>query len=338
MRPIQYIQLASSTLLITLLAGCQTLIPLDLGDNTPRIVINAVATEQQGIDISLSESKPTGVASPSTNVYYPYDHPDCPYRMTLQVNDQLIPLSEVAQYKPQTGDRIAVSVEKPGLKAASAVTTVPAQPKLGTVEVKTLDKSRRNNASNVNLQKGQYLEVQNYELSIPLQGITKDSYYRIIVERQAVMRGEGIQPEEYRWFQEQLQDPSLAKFSSGDLIFESANAYPMNLLAGSNVSTSDYTLRTTLTFATRVCNADGSTDETQTTNAVSDYVALRVTVYAITGDLYHYWQTVTSDRYNSVSETGLTEPILIYNNIHDGLGILGSMAAAQRQDLQIVTH
>ncbi len=338
MRPIQYIQLASSTLLITLLAGCQTLIPLDLGDNTPRIVINAVATEQQGIDISLSESKPTGVASPSTNVYYPYDHPDCPYRMTLQVNDQLVPLSEVAQYKPQTGDRIAVSVEKPGLKAASAVTTVPAQPKLGTVEVKTLDKSRRNNASNVNLQKGQYLEVQNYELSIPLQGITKDSYYRIIVERQAVMRGEGIQPEEYRWFQEQMQDPSLAKFSSGDLIFESANAYPMNLLAGSNVSTSDYTLRTTLTFATRVCNADGSTDETQTTNAVSDYVALRVTVYAITGDLYHYWQTVTSDRYNSVSETGLTEPILIYNNIHDGLGILGSMAAAQRQDLQIVTH
>ena len=338
MRPIQYIQLASSTLLITLLAGCQTLIPLDLGDNTPRIVINAVATEQQGIDISLSESKPTGVASPSTNVYYPYDHPDCPYRMTLQVNDQLVPLSEVAQYKPQTGDRIAVSVEKPGLKAASAVTTVPAQPKLGTVEVKTLDKSRRNNASNVNLQKGQYLEVQNYELSIPLQGITKDSYYRIIVERQAVMRGEGIQPEEYRWFQEQMQDPSLAKFSSGDLIFESANAYPMNLLAGSNVSTSDYTLRTTLTFATRVCNADGSTDETQTTNAVSDYVALRVTVYAITGDLYHYWQTVTSDRYNSVSETGLTEPILIYNNIHDGLGILGSMAASQRQDLQIVTH
>ena len=338
MRPIQYVQLASSTLLITLLAGCQTLIPLDLGDNTPRIVINAVATEQQGIDISLSESKPTGVASPSTNVYYPYDHPDCPYRMTLQVNDQLVPLSEVAQYKPQTGDRIAVSVEKPGLKAASAVTTVPAQPKLGTVEVKTLDKSRRNNASNVNLQKGQYLEVQNYELSIPLQGITKDSYYRIIVERQAVMRGEVIQPEEYRWFQEQMQDPSLAKFSSGDLIFESANAYPMNLLAGSNVSTSDYTLRTTLTFATRVCNADGSTDETQTTNAVSDYVALRVTVYAITGDLYHYWQTVTSDRYNSMSETGLSEPILIYNNIHDGLGILGSMAATQRQDLQIVTH
>lgn len=338
MRPIQYIQLASSALLITLLAGCQTLIPLDLGDNTPRIVINAVATEQQGIDISLSESKPTGVASPSTNVYYPYDHPDCPYRMTLQVNDQLVPLDEVAQYKPQTGDRIAISVEKPGLKAASAVSTVPAQPKLGTVEVKTLDKSRRNNASNVNLQKGQYLEVQNYELSIPLQGITKDSYYRIIVERQAVMRGEGIQPEEYRWFQEQMQDPSLAKFSSGDLIFESANAYPMNLLAGSNVSTSDYTLRTTLTFATRVCNADGSTDETQTTDAVSDYVALRVTVYAITGDLYHYWQTVTSDRYNSVSETGLTEPILIYNNIHDGLGILGSMAAAQRQDFKIVTH
>ena len=338
MRPIQYIQLASSTLLITLLAGCQTLIPLDLGDNTPRIVINAVATEQQGIDISLSESKPTGVASPSTNVYYPYDHPDCPYRMTLQVNDQLVPLSEVAQYKPQTGDRIAVSVEKPGLKAASAVTTVPAQPKLGTVEVKTLDKSRRNNASNVNLQKGQYLEVQNYELSIPLQGITKDSYYRIIVERQAVMRGEGIQPEEYRWFQEQMLDPSLAKFSSGDLIFESANAYPMNLLAGSNVSTSDYTLRTTLSFATRVCNADGSTDEAQTTSDVSDYVALRVTVYTITSDLYHYWQTVTSDRYNSMSETGLTEPILIYNNIQDGLGILGSMAAAQPQDLKIVTH
>lgn len=262
--------------------------------------------------------------------------------MTLRVNDQLIPLSEVAQYKPQTGDRIAISVEKPGLKAASAVTTVPAQPLLGAVEVKMLDKSRRtsrvSNASNVNLQKGQYLEVQNYELSIPLQGITKDSYYRIIVERQAVMRGEGIQPEEYRWFQEQMQDPSLAKFSSGDLIFESANAYPMNLLAGSNVSTSDYTLTTTLSFATRVCNADGSTDETQTTDAVSDYVALRVTVYAITGDLYHYWQTVTSDRYNSMSETGLSEPILIYNNIHDGLGILGSMAASQRQDLQIVTH
>ena len=127
MRLIQYIQLASSALLITLLAGCQTLIPLDLGDNTPRIVINAVATEQQGIDISLSESKPTGVASPSTNVYYPYDHPDCPYRMTLKVNDQLVPLSEVAQYKPQTGDRIAISVEKPGLKVASAVTTVPAR-------------------------------------------------------------------------------------------------------------------------------------------------------------------------------------------------------------------
>ena len=335
MRPIQYIQLASSALLITLLAGCQTLIPLDLGDNTPRIVINAVATEQQGIGISLSESKPTGVASPSTNVYYPYDHPDCPYRMTLKVND-------VAQYKPQTGDRIAISVEKPGLKVASAVTTVPAQPKLGAVEVKTLDKSRRtswvSNASNVRLQKGQYLEVQDYALSIPLQGITKDSYYRIIVERQAVMRGEGIQPEGYRWYQEQLQDPSLAKFSSGDLIFESANAYPMNLLAGSNVSTSDYTLRTTLSFATRVCNADGSTDEAETTSNVSNYVALRVTVYAITGDIYHYWQTVTTDRYNSMSETGLSEPILIYNNIHDGLGILGSMAASQRQDLQIVTH
>ena len=342
MRPIQYIQLASSALLITLLTACQTTIPLDLGDNTPRIVINAIATAQQGIDISLSQSKPTGVASPKVEVNYNYDHPDCPYRMTLQVNDQLVPLSEVAQYKPQTGDRIAISVEKPGLKAASAVTTVPAQPQLGTVEVKTLDKSRRtsrvSNASDVNLQKGQYLEVQNYELSIPLQGIAKDSYYRIIVERQAVMRGEGIQPEGYRWYQEQLQDPSLAQFNSSDLIFESANNYPMNLLAGSNVSTSDYTLRTSLTFATRVCNADGSTDEAQTTNAISDYVALRVTVYAITDDLYHYWQTVTSDRYNSVSETGLTEPILIYNNIHDGLGILGSMAATQRQDFKIVTH
>ncbi|WP_281674048.1 DUF4249 domain-containing protein [Porphyromonas asaccharolytica] len=342
MRPIQYIQLASSALLITLLAACRTTVPLDLGDNTPRIVINAVATEQQGIDISLSESKPTGVAAPSTNVYYPYYHPDCPYRMTLKVNDQLVPLSEVTQYKPQMGDRIAISVEKSGLKAASAVTTVPAQPTIGAVEVKTLDKNRRttwvSNASNVRLQKGQYLELQNYELSIPLQGITKDSYYRIIVERQAVMRGEGIKPEEYRWSQEQMLDPSLAKFSSGDLIFESANAYPMNLLAGSNVSTSDYTLRTTLSFATRVCNADGSTDEAQTTSDVSDYVALRVTVYAITSDLYHYWQTVTSDRYNSMSETGLTEPILIYNNIQDGLGILGSMAAAQRQDLKIVTH
>lgn len=342
MRPIQYIQLASSALLITLLASCRTTIPLDLGDNTPRIVINAVATEQQGIDISLSESKPTGVSSSTTNVYYPYYHPDCPYRMTLRVNDQLIPINEVAQYRPQTGDRIAILVEKPGLKAASATTTVPTQPTVGTVEVKTLDKSRRtswvSNASNVKLQKGQYLEVQNYELSVPLQGITKDSYYRIIVERQAVMRGEGIQPEEYRWFQEQLQDPSLAKFSSGDLIFESANAYPMNLLAGSNVSTSDYTLRTTLSFATKVCNADGSTDETQTTSEVSDYVALRITVYAITGDLYHYWQTVTSDRYNGMSETGLSEPILIYNNIHDGLGILGSMAASQRQDLKVVTR
>ena len=112
----------------------------------------------------------------------------------------------------------------------------------------------------------------------------------------------------------------------------------MNLLAGSNVSTSDYTLRTTLSFATRVCNSDGSTDEAETTSNVSNYVALRVTVYAITGDLYHYWQTVTSDRYNSVSETGLTEPILIYNNIHDGLGILGSMAATQRQNFKIVTH
>ena len=141
MRPIQYIQLASSALLITILAGCQKLIPLDLGDNTPRIVINAVATEQQGIDISLSESKPTGVASSSTNVYYPYDHPDCPYRMTLKINDQLVPLNEVAQYKPHTGDRIAISVEKPGLKAASAVTTLAAMPTLGTVEVKTLDKS-----------------------------------------------------------------------------------------------------------------------------------------------------------------------------------------------------
>ncbi|WP_025883375.1 DUF4249 domain-containing protein [Porphyromonas uenonis] len=342
MRPIQYIQLASSALLITLLASCRTTIPLDLGDNTPRIVINAVATEQQGIDISLSESKPTGVSSSTTNVYYPYYHPDCPYRMTFRVNDQLIPINEVAQYKPQTGDRIAISVEKPGLKTASATTTVPTQPTVGTVEVKTLDKSRRtswvSNASNVKLQKGQYLEVQNYELSVPLQGITKDGFYRIIVERQAVMRGEGIQPEEYRWFQEQLQDPSLAKFSSGDLIFESAKAYPMNLLAGSNVSTSDYTLRTTLSFATKVCNADGSTDEAQTTSEVSDYVALRVTVYAITGDLYHYWQTVTSDRYNGMSETGLSEPILIYNNIHDGLGILGSMAASQRQDLKVVTR
>ena len=241
MRPIQYIQLASSALLITLLASCRTTIPLDLGDNTPRIVINAVATEQQGIDISLSESKPTGVSSSTTNVYYPYYHPDCPYRMTLRVNDQLIPINEVAQYKPQTGDRIAILVEKPGLKAASATTTVPTQPTVGTVEVKTLDKSRRtswvSNAPNVKLQKGQYLEVQNYELSVPLQGITKDGFYRIIVERHAVMRGEDIQPEEYRWFQEQLQDPSLAKFSSGDLIFESANAYPMNLLARSGSPT-----------------------------------------------------------------------------------------------------
>ena len=71
-------------------------------------------------------------------------------------------------------------------------------------------------------------------------------------------------------------------------------------------------------------------DEAQTTSDVSDYVALRVTVYAITSDLYHYWQTVTSDRYNSMSETGLTEPILIYNNIHDGLGILGSMAGIRQ--------
>ena len=125
MRPIQYIQLASSVLLITFLTACQTTIPLDLGDNTPRIVINAVATEQQGIDISLSESKPTGVASPSTNVYYPYDHPDCPYRMTLKVNDQLIPLNEVAQYKPQTGDRIAISVEKP---ITTAIVPGPAMP------------------------------------------------------------------------------------------------------------------------------------------------------------------------------------------------------------------
>ena len=65
---------------------------------------------------------------------------------------------------------------------------------------------------------------------------------------------------------------------------------------------------------------------------------MRITVYAITGDLYHYWQTVTSDRYNGMSETGLSEPILIYNNIHDGLGILGSMAASQRQDLKVVTR
>ena len=342
MRPIQYIQLASGTLLITLLTACQTTIPLDLGDNTPRIVINAIATAQQGIDISLSQSKPTGVASPKVEVNYNYDHPDCPYRMTLQVNDQLVPLREVAQYKPQTGDRIAISVKKPGLKVASAVTIVPAQPKLGAVEVKTLDKSRRtswvSNASNVRLQKGQYLEVQNYELSIPLQGITKDSYYRIIVEHQPVMRGEGIQPEGYRWTQEQMQDPSLAKFSSGDFIFESSRGRAMNLLAGSNASASDCTLKTTLPFATRVCNADGSTDDERTAKGISEYVALRVTVYAITGDLYHYWQTVTSDRYNSMSETSLSEPILIYNNIHDGLGILGSMATSLRQDLKIITR
>ncbi|WP_462136573.1 DUF4249 domain-containing protein [Porphyromonas uenonis] len=343
MRPIQYIQLASSALLITLLTACQTTIPLDLGDNTPRIVINAIATAQQGIDISLSQSKPTGVASPKVEVNYNYDHPDCPYRITLQVNDQLVPISEVKQYKPQAGDRIAISVEKAGLKTASATTTVPAQPTVGVIAVKKLDKTHRapyayNMPGRIDMPDGRYVEVQDYELSIPLQGITKDSYYRIIVEKQAVMRGEGIQQEKYRWTQEQMQDPSLAKFSSGDFIFESSRGRAMNLLAGSNVSASDCTLKTTLPFATRVCNADGSTDEAETTSNVSDYVALRVTVYAITGDLYHYWQTVTSDRYNSMSETGLTEPILIYNNIQDGLGILGSMAAAQRQDLKIVTH
>ena len=39
-----------------------------------------------------------------------------------------------------------------------------------------------------------------------------------------------------------------------------------------------------------------------------------------------------------MSETSLSEPILIYNNIHDGLGILGSMATSLRQDLKIITR
>ena len=169
MRPIQYIQLASSALLITLLTACQTTIPLDLGDNTPRIVINAIATAQQGIDISLSQSKPTGVASPKVEVNYQYDHPDCPYRMTLQVNDQLVPISEVKQYKPQAGDRIAISVEKARLKTASATTTVPAQPTVGVIAVKKLDKTHRapyayNMPGRIDMPDGRYVEVQDLSL------------------------------------------------------------------------------------------------------------------------------------------------------------------------------
>lgn len=343
MRPIQYIQLASSALLITLLTACQTTIPLDLGDNTPRIVINAIATVQQGIDISLSQSKPTGVASPRVEVNYQYDHPDYPYRMTLQVNDQLVPISEVKQYKPQAGDRIAISVEKAGLKTASATTTVPAQPTVGIIAVKKLDKTHRapyayNMPGRIDMPDGRYVEVQDYELSIPLQGITKDSYYRIIAEEQAVDPEREFQESPYAWSQEKIDDPRMTQFGNGDLIFESRRGRAMNLLAGSNVSASDCTLKTTLSFATKVCKADGSTDDERTAKGISEYVALRVTVYAITGDLYHYWQTVTSDRYNSMSETGLSEPILIYNNIHDGLGILGSMAASQRQDLKVKTR
>lgn len=185
---------------------------------------------------------------------------------------------------------------------------------------------------------GRYVEVQDYELSIPLQGITKDSYYRIIVEKQAVDPEREFQESPYAWSQEKIDDPRMTQFGNGDLIFESSRGRVMNLLAGSNVSASDCTLKTTLSFATRVCKADGSTDDERTAKGISEYVALRVTVYAITGDLYHYWQTVTAKRYNGLGNTGISEPNLIYNNIHDGLGILGSMATSLRQDLKIITR
>lgn len=336
MRPIQYTQLAITALLISLLASCQTTVPLDLGDNTPRLVINAVATTQEQIAISLSESKPTGVDGPNTHIYYDYDHPNCPYKMTLHVNDKLIPIPEIASYKPLPGDRIAISVEKTGLKTASAVTTVPGGPSVGEITVKKQGEPHRGsyapNALGLYLESGQYLELQDYQLAIPILGATKDAYYRILVERQTVRPGESIRQDEYAWYQEQLQDPLLAQFASGDIFFESSNSIPMNLLAGANLPSSDYTVTSTLSLATKVLNKDGSVDDGPKTQTIADQLALRITVYAITADLYHYWQTSTSARYNNMGSLGLSEPILIYNNIQDGLGILGSMTASE------VTH
>ncbi len=342
MTRINYIQLAYSILCLSFLLACQTTQPLDLGDKTPRIVINALATNEQKMLISLSESIPTGVSSPTKKVYYPYDHPNCPYKAVLKVNGRQIPLSAVADYRPHPKDQIDIQVSKSGLTTAYATTIIPTRPTVGSITAKksgaSYDAKYAINALGAQLQQGQSLKLEEFEISIPLQNAQKADYYRIVLEVKPIFHGGALHPDNQGWYQVEFKNQLLAQFSKGDLFGEYGSSHPMNLLAGSVLPSSSYTLTTPLSLATQVINKDGTPDYEHSSQEISDYVAVRAVIYAITSDLYNYWLTTTMARYNRLSSVGLSEPVLIYNNIKDGLGILGSMTASNTLRHEIKTR
>ncbi len=322
-------------LALLLLSSCMKEIDLEHLRAKPRLVLNGALTAGQPVAVNLSRTWFYTEEKPDLNF------PDADVR--LYVNDQLqeqlvwyegdtVKLKQGyfrGTYIPQLGDRLKVTAAVSDYPDVSAETNIPETPTVLKLTSKTELVERSGWAS-----------YYQFKLQFTFQDDpNRTNFYLIRFEYKQVTidktTGEEQPPyggygQSGGWSEMSMDYTSDPLFSSSLTALDKILGYDWMSYRYGRVFSDDLINGKAYTVNLSSTSHYGWTDPSDPNQAESNYIArmyCRAVLYTLTEPYYRYMKAIIEMEDDNTQQTmidaGMAEPIQIYSNVTDGVGILG---------------
>lgn len=304
--------------------SCETEIPFDGPLSDPALTVNSLVCADSTIRVDLNAS-----------LFFLDNRSDFPKvsnaSIDLFVNgtfkEQLVNAGEGAYYSNYVateGDLIKLSVTAPGYPAAWSEATVPMAVSNFAVDT-TLTK-----VDSTYIGSGWYTNGENGEYKMDTIGITYNrtlrynvqfknranikEYFRLVIYREMIYNGQAYSNE----YKNDVEDLVFSNKKEGlEGLMEETGYDPYQVFTDELIDGVAHTISFTFTSS-----RNWYYDNRQNSEAYKSYQEnLVIDVQSISKDYYLYLKTLKA---LGLSDSFMSEPVQIYTNIHQGLGLLGA--------------
>ncbi|HMT66191.1 MAG TPA: DUF4249 domain-containing protein [Bacteroidales bacterium] len=316
------VALVALMLVVLMLAGCETVIDYKGPETEPKAVIYALLEPDRFISVTISEShsvfqipwKPRQIRDATVRVYRDGKLLETLAYQGSDPADENAPVSPYSKYtsetnKPEYGHVYRIEVMIPGYPAAYGETELPAPVAVELADTTYSDIGYGNRRLTVKLRFRDPADGKNYyRLTAPS---TRGNYYGD--------HGQPYDPEQKVYVRINdlsygaLGDPIISPTKEDDLL----DIYPQNeyyIFTDDLIPGKEYTLN---------LEYNGFHFSTEHYEFLRAFFRLN----SITRDLYLYLQSYSA--YNRTADNPFAEPVPVYSNITNGLGIVGALSFSQ---------
>ncbi|MCW9707476.1 DUF4249 domain-containing protein [Fodinibius salsisoli] len=280
---------------VTCLWGCENVVQLDVPNKENQLVVNSLFHPDSTFGVSLSQSQ------------FVLDNGEfkkvsgATVKLTDEEGDELTTMQEgesgiyTSDLKPQSGRSYQIKVSKEGFPSATATGNVPADSAMMTkYEVKRNSSSQRF-----------------INLSIWLDDSNSEDYYQLYGKQKITLYGEEIDTTTYE---------HELFFSSDDPVFgEEVNGQRRLLL--------DDVLFNGKTYKINLSTTVGSTQCSPMSEICDQETEVILYIRKLSEAYFKYMETLSLQ--DNLSENPFAEPVPVYDNIENGVGIFGGYKVSE---------